>query len=165
MDRFSGARYPATVMRRFYPAIYGRNLTFQPSQYARPVVGYGAEAASAEKQTLLSSIGSFFSETVASEGFKEAAGGITGTLLGKAMSGLDQKQLDREAKRQAMLAESAARVEESKARTVALQSALSSSGGAPSAVLWVGGGVALLVLVGGGIYFATRAPKAEKETA
>jgi hypothetical protein len=33
MDKFSGARHSAYTMRRFYPAMYGRNLTFMPSQY------------------------------------------------------------------------------------------------------------------------------------
>lgn len=33
MDRFSGARHSAYTLRRFYPAMYGRNLTFMPSQY------------------------------------------------------------------------------------------------------------------------------------
>jgi hypothetical protein len=155
MDSFSGARYSATAMRRFYPAIHGRNLTFQPSQY-----GYAA-ADSGEKKTVLT----WLSSLTESEGFKETAGSVTGTLLGKAMSGLDQAALDREAKRQAMLDESAARAEESRARAVALQN-LGSSGGAPSAAVWIGGGVALLLLAGVGIYFATRAPKTDvKETA
>ena len=160
MDSFSGARYSATAMRRFYPAIHGRNLTFQPSQY-----GYAAAAAAAaesgEKKTVLT----WLSSLTESEGFKETAGSVTGTLLGKAMSGLDQAALDREAKRQAMLDESAARAEESRARAVALQN-VGSSGGAPSAAVWIGGGVALLLLAGVGIYFATRAPKTDvKETA
>ena len=156
MDSFSGARYSATAMRRFYPAIHGRNLTFQPSQY-----GYAAAADSGEKKTVLT----WLSSLTESEGFKETAGSVTGTLLGKAMSGLDQAALDREAKRQAMLDESAARAEESRARAVALQN-LGSSGGAPSAAVWIGGGVALLLLAGVGIYFATRAPKTDvKETA
>lgn len=153
MDTFSGARYSATAMRRFYPAIHGRNLTFQPSQYGAETEG------TKEKQTVLT----WLSGLTESEGFKETAGGITGTLLGKAMSGLDQKQLDREAKRQAMLMESAARSEEAKARTVALQSALTASTG-PSALVWVGGGLALLTLAGVGIYFATR-QKSSKESA
>lgn len=157
MDGFSGARYSATAMRRFYPAIYGRKLTFQPSQYGRY---YGEDAAPAAPATTSApaekkSFWSFLSETTSSEGFKETAGAITGTLLGKALSGLDQKQLDREAKRQASLLEAEARAEEARARTVALQSALSGGGG-PSALVWVGGGLALLTLAGVGIYFATR---------
>ena len=142
MNGFSGARYSATAMRRFYPAMYGRKLTFQPSQYG------------AEKK----SFWNFLSETTSSEGFQETAGAVGGTLLGKALSGLDQKQLDREAKRQAMLLESEARAEEAKGRTVALQAALAGGGG-PSALVWVGRGLALLTLAGVGIYFATREKK------
>ena len=150
MDRFSGARYSAYTTRRFYPAIHGRNLTFQPSQY-----GEDTAAAPEEKKTFLT----WLTGVTSSEGFQETAGGVTGTLLGKALSGLDQKRLDREAKRDALLAESQARVEESKARTVALQSALAGGSGGPSALVWVGGGLALLTLAGVGIYVATREPK------
>jgi hypothetical protein len=150
MNGFSGARYSATAMRRFYPATYGRKLTFQPSQYGN---AYGDDA-SGEKKTLLT----WLTETTSSEGFKETAGAITGTLLGKALSGLDQKQLDREAARQAQLMEAQARADEAKARSVALQSALAGGGG-PGALVWVGGGLALLTLAGVGIYFATREPK------
>jgi hypothetical protein len=163
MDTFSGARYSATAMRRFYPAIQGRNLTFQPSQYGR-YYGEDAAASAAPATTPApeekKSFWSFLSTTTSSEGFKEATGAITGTLLGKALSGLDQKQLDREAKRQAMLMESTARAEEARGRTVALQAALAGGSG-PSALVWVGGGLALLTLAGVGIYFATRSSSKE----
>lgn len=157
MNGFSGARYPATAMRRFYPAIYGRNLTFQPSQYGT----FGAD--DTEKKTFLQSAGSFLSEAAQSEGFKETAGAITGTLFNRALQSADQERLDREAQRQAMLAESQARQEESRARTVALQAAL--EGGKPTAAIWIGGGIALLLLTGVGIYFATRTPKTGSEEA
>ena len=156
MKGFSGARYPATAMRRFYPAIYGRNLTFQPSQY-------GTDAASPEeedKKTVLT----WLSGLTSSEGFKETAGAVTGTLLKGALQSTEQARLDREAQRQAMLAESQARQEEARARTVALQAALE-EGARPTAAIWIGGGVALLLLAGAGIYFATRTPKGDLKEA
>jgi hypothetical protein len=33
MDKYAGARHSAYTLRRFYPAIYGRNMTSMPSQY------------------------------------------------------------------------------------------------------------------------------------
>lgn len=33
MDKYAGARHSAYTLRRFYPAIYGRNMTNMPSQY------------------------------------------------------------------------------------------------------------------------------------
>lgn len=146
MDRFSGARHSAFALRRFYPAIYGRNLTHQGSQYGfrHPAAcsAYGAEKT--QKTT------SFF------ESLASTVGAVGGTLLGNAM---EQDALDREAERQAKLMTATAQAEEAKARTVALQTALQQQQG-PSALVWVGGGLALVALAGTGIYFATRAPKA-----
>jgi len=42
MDRFSGARHSAYTLRRFYPAMYGQNLTFMPSQYGADDAKAGA---------------------------------------------------------------------------------------------------------------------------
>ena len=146
MDRFSGARHSAFALRRFYPAIYGRNLTHQGSQYGfrhpATCASYGAETT--QKTTS-------FLETIAS-----TVGAVGGTLLNNAM---EQDALDREASRQAKLAESTARAEEAKARTVALQTALQQQSGT-SALTWIGGGLALVALAGTGIYLATRTPKA-----
>jgi hypothetical protein len=67
MDKFSGARHSAYTMRRFYPAMYGRNLTFMPSQYGADEPGEGKKASASkttqrEKSTLevLGEIGGSF---------------------------------------------------------------------------------------------------------
>ena len=139
MDRFSGARYPAITMRRFYPAMYGKNLTFQPSQY-------GASGTSGTGSAW-SKIGGFFADP-------EVAGGIGTAAAGVTQHFLSQSAMDRETKRQMMAAESQGRLAESQARIASIQGA--QVGGGSNAALWVGGGILLLGLIGGGIYFATR---------
>lgn len=61
MDRFSGARHSAYTMRRFYPAMYGQNLTFMPSQY-------GADDAKAGASQREKSTAEVVGETVATLG-------------------------------------------------------------------------------------------------
>jgi len=142
MDHFSGARYPAVTMRRFYPAMYGKNLTFQPSQYGAATAGGASGTGS-----VWSKIGGFLSDSEVSGGIGTAAAGVTQHFL-------QQSAMDRETKRQMMSSESQSRLAESQARISALQA--SQRGGDSNALLWVGGGIFLLALVGGGIYFATR---------
>jgi hypothetical protein len=142
MDRFSGARYPAITMRRFYPAMYGKNLTFQPSQY-----GASGTSGTSGTGSAWSKIGGFFADP-------EVAGGIGTAAAGVTQHFLSQSAMDRETKRQMMAAESQGRLAESQARVAALQGTQVGSGS--NAVLWVGGGILLLGLIGGGIYFATR---------
>lgn len=147
-DHFSGARYSALTMRRFYPAMYGKNLTFQSSQY-------GASATSGTSGTsgstsAWSKIGGFFADP-------EVAGGIGTAAAGVTQHFLSQSALDRDVKRQAQVAESEGRLAESRARVAAIQGAQTGSGS--GALLWVGGGILFLGLIGGGIYFATRTRK------
>jgi len=147
MDRFSGARYPAVTMRRFYPAMYGKNLTFQPSQYGGPTSGAPATSGTGGASSVWSKVGGFFADPEVAGGIGTLAGGVTQHFL-------QQSAMDRETKRRAMSSESEARLAESQARISALQA--SQRGGTSNALLWVGGGIFLLALVGGGIYFATR---------
>ena len=145
MDRFSGARYPAITMRRFYPAMYGKNLTFQPSQYGADTSG-GASGTGGST-SVWSKIGGFLSDSEVSGGIGTAAAGVTQHFL-------QQSAMDRETKRQMLAAESQSRLAESQARIANLQGG--QRGADSNVLLWVGGGLALLALVGGGIYFATR---------
>lgn len=147
MDRFSGARYPAITMRRFYPAMYGKNLTFQPSQYGGPTDGASATSGTSGSGSVWSKVGGFFADP-------EVAGGIGTAAAGVTQHFLQQSAMDREAKRQMMTSESQSRVMESQARIASLQA--SQRGSSSNVALWVGGGVLLLGLIGGGIYFATR---------
>jgi hypothetical protein len=147
MDHFSGARYPAVTMRRFYPAMYGKNLTFQPSQYGGPTSGAPATSGTGGASSVWSKVGGFFADPEVAGGIGTLAGGVTQHFL-------QQSAMDRETKRRAMSSESEARLAESQARISALQA--SQRGGESNALLWVGGGIFLLALVGGGIYFATR---------
>jgi len=147
MDRFSGARYPAVTMRRFYPAMYGKNLTFQPSQYGGPTSGAPATSGTGGASSVWSKVGGFFADPEVAGGIGTLAGGVTQHFL-------QQSAMDRETKRQMMSSESQSRLAESQARISALQA--SQRGGESNALLWVGGGIFLLALVGGGIYFATR---------
>jgi hypothetical protein len=148
MDRFSGARYPAITMRRFYPAMYGKNLTFQPSQYGAPTGSTTETATGTSGSTSVwSKVGGFFADPEVAGGIGTLAGGVTQHFL-------QQSALDRETKRQMMSSESQARLAESQARIANLQA--SQQGSNSNALLWVGGGIFLLALVGGGIYFATR---------
>jgi len=144
-DHFSGARYSAATMRRFYPAMYGKNLTFQPSQY-----GADAPTATSGATSAWSKIGGFFADPAVAGGIGTAAAGVTQHFL-------SQSAADRDVKRQALVAESEGRLAESRARVAALQG--TQTGSSSGALLWVGGGVLFLGLIGGGIYFATRTRK------
>jgi hypothetical protein len=148
MDHFSGARYPAYTMRRFYPAMYGKNLTFQPSQYGGPTdAATEAAPATGGSRSVWSSIGGFFADPEVAGGIGTAVGGVTKYYM-------SQSTADRDLKRQMQAAESQARIDESRARVAALQS--KGAGSESNALLWVGGGIMLLALLGGGVYFATR---------
>lgn len=144
-DHFSGDRYSALTMRRFYPAMYGKNLTFQSSQY-----GASGASGTGGSTSAWSKIGGFFADP-------EVAGGIGTAAAGVTQHFLSQSALDRDVKRQAQVAESEGRLAESRARVAAIQGTQTGSGS--GALLWVGGGILFLGLIGGGIYFATRTRK------
>jgi hypothetical protein len=134
-------------MRRFYPAMYGRNLTFQPSQYGAPTSGASATSGTSGSGSVWSKVGGFFADPDVAGGIGTAAAGVTQHFL-------QQSAMDRDTKRQMMAAESQGRLAESQARIASIQASQQGSGS--NAALWVGGGILLLALVGGGIYFATR---------
>ena len=131
MDKYAGARNAAYTLRRFYPVIYGRNMTSMPSQYG---------ASQREKSTA-----ELFSETGA-------------TLLGRygtrVLEGrLTEAEIARENLRQRGEAEAYAR----RVSADALAQQMSQKPFNP--VPWLIGGLGV-VAAGGLIYYAMAKRKA-----
>ena len=127
MDKFSGARHSAYTLRRFYPTMYGRNLTFMPSQY-------GATDTQREKSTA-----QVVGETVATLGARYG----TKFLEGK----LSEAEIAREGLRQKYESEAYAR------KRTADAAAEQMGREAFNPVPWVVGGLGV-VAAGGLIYYA-----------
>jgi hypothetical protein len=143
MDHFSGARYPAYTLRRFYPQMRGRNLTFAPSQYYAPskAASYGADAPG----------GTTGVEAPTSP--YEILGAV-GTDVVKFFA--QEESLDRQAARDRAAKLAEARMESIRARSQAVAGGGASQVGGTSALPWIVGGVLALAGVGALVIYANK---------
>jgi hypothetical protein len=144
MDKFSGARHSAYTMRRFYPAMYGRNLTFMPSQY-----GYGAEE---KKEDEKKSEPKTQREKSTTELLFEA-----GTIFGlrEYERRTSEKAADAEVAREGLRQKYSS---EAEARKISAQALADQMGRKPAnPIPWLIGGLA--IVVGGGLLYLNMSQK------
>lgn len=133
MDKFSGARHSAYTMRRFYPAMYGRNLTFMPSQYGSEEKKESKPNTQREKST-----GEVIGEVIGVIGYKEYER-RTARAEADAAVARESLRLDAESK--------------AEARKISAQSLADQMNRKPSnPIPWLIGGLGIIV-VGGLVYF------------
>lgn len=136
MDKFSGARHSAYTMRRFYPAMYGRNLTFMPSQY-------GADDDDEKKESKP----------------KTQREKSTGEVIGEVIGVIGYREYERRTSRaeaDAAAAREGMRLKyesEAEARKISAQALANQMNRKPSnPIPWLIGGLGIIV-VGGLVYF------------
>lgn len=128
MDRFSGARHSAYTMRRFYPAMYGRNLTFAPSQY-----------------------GATEPETLREKPVPQVAGEVIGVVAYREYERRTARsEAEAAAAREAMRLDAESKAEARKISAQALADQMSRKPSNP--IPWLVGGLGIVV-VGGLVYF------------
>lgn len=146
MDRFSGARYPAYTLRRFYPQMRGHNLTFAPSQY-------GADEPAKSSTT---------GEVPAS---KDAPGGVAGSggansvwgVLGAFAADLTKYGLQEAATDRQSARDRANKLADARAEAMrAVSGGSAQQVGGTSALPWIVGGVLALAGVGALVIYANK---------
>jgi hypothetical protein len=139
MDHFSGARYPAYTLRRFYPQMLGRSLTFAPSQYhaTSKVASYGADAPSG----------------VTGAGGADSVAGVLGAFVADLTKyGLQEASADRQSARDRANKLADARAEAMRA----VSGGPAQQVGGTSALPWIVGGVLALAGVGALVIYANK---------